>query len=361
MADVAATVNAWPTQTPYPTYTAVFIDLEDPTEVPTAVPTVEEVVSEDTTEIVDAEVIEVEEPTSTPYPTLAPETETPEPVVKDNYEDERSGAEMIYIPAGNFMLGSNPNEDPYANLDEEGPQIRVYLDGYWMNKTEVTNAQYLRCVQAGVCDQGYYMALYMPGLEDYPVSYVTVDQAERFCSWIGGHLPTEYQWEKAARGTEGRIYPWGNNVPTLENDLANIPNYVDANGEGEDLFPVGSFPKGASPYGLLDMAGNVWEWTSTWFSENYYQELEAEAELSGEPVRNPTGPEDGDAHVMRGGSCASTEVNNYEAFMRTANRGYLNISSSYYVGFRCAVPDTGEAPYAVQPGGPGEPGPEPLP
>ena len=367
-AAVAATVNAWPTPTPYPTYTPVFIDLEN-TATPTAVsvsrPDEPESVSgtgadagdnSENTEGGDAET------SPTPYPTLEPETETPEPIIKEDYIDERSGAEMIYIPAGNFILGSNTNEDLYADPDEESPQLRVYLDGYWMGKTEVTNAQYLRCVEAGVCEQGYYMSLYMPGLEDYPVSYVSIDQAERFCSWIGGHLPTEYQWEKAARGTDGRIYPWGSEEPNYDNDLANIPNYINADGEGNDLFPAGSFPKGASPYGLLDMAGNVWEWTSTWYSTNYYQTLDAEEELSGTIVSNPTGPENGSARVMRGGSCASTEVNNYAAYMRTANRSYLNLSSSYYVGFRCMVPDTGEdTPVANggnpmnRPGGPGGP------
>lgn len=372
-AAVAATVNAWPTQTPYPTFTPVFIDLEEPTEIPAVEepePVIPDSPEEQTDEnfVTEPEDVVEDEPTATPFPTLAPEPETPEPVVRENYVDERSGVEMLYVPAGNFILGSNLNEDPYAAQDEETPQIRVYLDGYWIGKTEVTNAQYLRCVEAGVCEQGYYMSLYMPGLEDYPVSYVSVEQAERFCSWIGGHLPTEYQWEKAARGTDGRIYPWGNEEPDYDNALANIPNYLNENGEGNDLFPVGSFPNGQSVYGVMDMAGNVWEWTSTWFSANYYETLEAEEELSGTIVSNPTGPENGNARVMRGGSCASTEVNNYPAYTRAANRSYLNLTSSYYVGFRCIVPDTVDSPASEgpefdgnQPFGPGSeiPGPRP--
>ena len=386
-AAVAATVAAWPTQTPYPTFTPVFIDLEETQAVirETAVAEIEsqyaanEKTAEVSNETDNADITSQDEqgenadgqPTSTPYPTLAPEVETSETVVKEDYIDERSGVEMVYIPAGNFMLGSNLNEDPYADEAEEAPQLRVYLDGYWIGKTEVTNEQYLRCAEAGVCDQGYYMSLYQPGLEKYPVTYVTVEQAERFCSWIGGHLPTEYQWEKAARGTDGRIYPWGSEEPDYENALANIPNYVDENGYGNDLFEVGSFPKGESPYGLMDMAGNVWEWTNTWYSTNYYQTLQAEAELSGTTVSNPVGPENGSSRVMRGGSCASTEVNNFAAYMRAAGRSYLSQSSSYYVGFRCIVPDTGDAmPNASgasdniepdQPDGPrpGEPGPRP--
>ncbi len=350
-AAVAATVQAWPTQTPYPTFTPVFIDLEEiraTLEIPTAAPE-EEPGTEG----------QEEEPGTT---ALLPETAEDEAdlIVKDNYTEGKSGAEMLYIPAGNFLLGSDLSADEYAIEGEETPQLRIYLDGYWIGKTEVTNAQYLKCVEAGYCQQGGYMSLYTPEYQDRPVTYVTVDQAERFCSWVGGRLPTEFEWEKAARGTDGRIYPWGSEEPTLENDLANVPNYVDKDGEGYDLFAVGSFPNGASPYGLMDMAGNAWEWTSTWFSEDYYKDLADEQEKSGSIVRNPQGPEFGNMQVMRGGSCNQTEVNSFVSFMRTASRSYLGMSSSYYVGFRCVVPDPdsaneGIAAEEIDPGQPLQP------
>ncbi|MBQ6509070.1 MAG: SUMF1/EgtB/PvdO family nonheme iron enzyme [Flexilinea sp.] len=331
---VAETVQAWPTQTPYPTFTPVFIDLEEiratlevPTETPEAGP--------DT----DGQEDEPVAPAVLPEP----EEEKQEQIVKDNYTDVKSGADMVYIPAGTFLLGSDLSVDEYAIEGEETPQLRIHLDGYWIGKTEVTNAQYLRCVEAGYCQQGGYMSLYTPEYQERPVTYVTIDQAERFCSWIGGRLPSEYEWEKAARGTDGRIYPWGSEVPTLDNDLANVPNYVDKEGEGYDLFPVGSFPKGASPYGLMDMAGNAWEWTSTWFSEDYYASLAEEQDETKNIVRNPQGPEYGNMQVMRGGSCNQTEVNSFVSFMRTASRSYLGMSSSYYVGFRCVVPDPDSA------------------
>ncbi len=356
-AAVAATVEAWPTQTPYPTYTPVFIDLED---TPAAKPTERPAVSDADTGTGETEppADDNNEPAA-PTATPEPEEETPEPVVKENYTDEKSGAEMLYVPAGRFLLGSDMTKDLYAaeNADEETPQVRIALDGFWMNKTEVTNAQYLKCVEVGVCEQNYYMSIYAPELENNPVSYVTFEQAERFCSWIGGHVPSEYEWEKAARGTDGRVYPWGDEEPTLDNDLANVPMYVDADGNGNDLFPVGTFPKGVSPYGMLDMAGNVWEWTSTWYSLNYYQTLAAEEEISGTVVSNPTGPENGSARVIRGGSCASTEVNNFESFMRAANRSYLAVTSSYYLGFRCVVRDSAETE-APEMNGPRPEGPD---
>ena len=332
---VAATVQAWPTQTPYPTFTPVFIDLEEIRA------TLE--ITEPPAPETEPETDGGEEDTGTTAILPEPEEETPEPIVRENYTDVKSGAEMIYIPAGNFLLGSDLSVDEYAIEGEETPQMRVYLDGYWIGKTEVTNAEYLKCVEAGYCQQGGYMSLYTPEYQDRPVTYVTVDQAERFCSWIGGRLPTEFEWEKAARGTDGRIYPWGSEEPSLENDRANVPNYVDKDGEGYDLVTVGSFPTGASPYGLMDMAGNAWEWTSTWFSDNYYASLAEEQENSGSIVRNPKGPDYGNMQVMRGGSCNQTELNSYVSFMRTASRSYLGMSSSYYVGFRCIVPDPDSA------------------
>ncbi len=342
-ASVQETVAAWPTQTPYPTFTPEFIDLGEGDAESEAVTaegdeTIEVFVSgEDAAdESVSVEAAEaVVEPTEAPtaIPTLAP-VPTKEPMT-----EEKSGAEMVYVPAGNFLLGSDPEKDAYAYEDEESPQMQVYLSAFWIGKTEVTNAEYLKCVEAGICEMNYYMSLYTPGYENYPVVYVTEDQAERYCSWIGGRLPTEYEWEKAARGTDGRIYPWGDEIPDNSNALANIPGYVDEEGNGNDLFAVGSFPKGASPYGALDMAGNVWEWTNTWYSVNYYQTLAAEEELAESIVSDPTGPEMGSAYVIRGGSCANTEINNYESYMRAANRSYINMSSSYYIGFRCVIPD----------------------
>ncbi len=337
-AAVAATVSAWPTQTPYPTFTPEFIDLDEgSTEEEITVEIggdgeeigIEVVYADDSGEEAAAAptAVPTAGPTATPVPTKAPMIE------------ERSGAEMVYIPAGNFLLGSDPAKDAYAYEEEESPQMEVNLSAYWIGKTEVTNAEYLKCVEAGVCEVNYYMYIYTPGYENYPVIYVTQEQAERYCSWMGGRLPTEYEWEKAARGTDGRIYPWGDEIPTVSNDLANIPGYVDDEGIGNDLFPVGSFPKGASPYGALDMAGNVWEWTGTWYSVNAYQTLAAEEELAESVVSDPTGPERGSAYVIRGGSCANTEINNYESYLRTANRSYINMSSSYYIGFRCVIPD----------------------
>ncbi len=339
-AAVAATVSAWPTQTPYPTFTPEFIDLDEgSTEDEITV----EISGDGEAEEIGVEVVyasdSAEEAAIAPtaVPTVFP-TATPAPTRAPMIE-ERSGAEMVYIPAGNFLLGSDPAQDAYAYEEEESPQLEVNLSAYWIGKTEVTNAEYLKCVEAGVCEVSYYMSIYTPGYENYPVVYVTQQQAERYCSWMGGRLPTEYEWEKAARGTDGRIYPWGDEIPTNSNDLANIPGYVDDDGIGNDLFPVGSFPKGASPYGALDMAGNVWEWTGTWYSVNAYQTLAAEEELAESVVSDPSGPEMGSAYVIRGGSCANTEINNYESYLRTANRSYINMSSSYYIGFRCVIPD----------------------
>ncbi len=253
-----------------------------------------------------------------------------------NYIDSITGIQMNYIPEGEFLLGSDPDMDKYSKT-EEMPQLHVYLDGYWIGMTEVTNGQYLKCVEAGVCEQNNYMTLYVKELANHPVTYVSNAQAEDFCSWIGGRLPTEFEWEKAARGTKGNIYPWGDEEPTSENDLANIPYYVNEDGEGMDLFPVGSFPLGKSPYGLMDMAGNVWEWTSTFYNTDAYHELKAENEPGEKIISNPTGSKNGCNYVIKGGSAASVESKIYPSLLRAAGRSYVNLTSSYFVGFRCVV------------------------
>jgi len=202
----------------------------------------------------------------------------------------------------------------------------VYLDAYWIDKTEVTNTMYARCVQAGVCDApsskgSNYSDSYYGSSQyaDHPVVYVDWFQAQAYCEWAGRRLPTEAQWEKAARGADGRTYPWGEQEPNC--DLANYDGTKWCIG---DTSAVGSYPSGASPYGALDMAGNVWEWAADWYSSSYYSQS---------PGNNPTGPSSGEYRVIRGGSYGRDERE-----LRSAYRGDddPNDESSSLVGLRCA-------------------------
>jgi formylglycine-generating enzyme required for sulfatase activity len=209
----------------------------------------------------------------------------------------------------------------------------VALDDFWMDETEVTNAQYRRCVEVGDCsppaesgsssrDSYYGGGTY----DDYPVIYVSWYQAADYCAWAEARLPTEAEWEYAAHGPEGRVFPWGD-----EFDGTRV-NYCDANCPYEhadetaddgyaDTAPVGAYPGGASWCGALDMAGNVWEWVADWYGDY----------PSGRQV-NPTGPSSGEKRVLRGGSWGSSQ---YEA--RCAARyGPPPGGSSDDVGFRCA-------------------------
>jgi len=195
-------------------------------------------------------------------------------------------AGMVFVPAGEFIMGSHVNED------NELPQRTVYLDAFFIGRYEVTNAEYRECVSAGACDRpahyesstrdSYYGN---PEYDNYPVIYVTWSDAKAYCDWRGVRLPTEAEWEKAARGTDGREYPWGNEGP--DETKMNYDHNIG------DTTEVGSYPDGASPYGALDMAGNVSELVADWYYSVYYRKA---------PDRNPQGPDSGEYPVLRGGS-----------------------------------------------------------
>jgi formylglycine-generating enzyme required for sulfatase activity len=229
---------------------------------------------------------------------------------------EIDGMVMVYVPEGSFTMGSN------SHIDEQ-PVHTVYLDAYWIDQTEVTNRMYALCVAAGKCvppnssasstRPDYYGN---PDFEDFPVVYVSWNDASAYCAWPGNgtRLPTEAEWEKAARGTEERTYPWGN---TIDCSLA---NYYGCNG---DTTAIGSYPSGASPYGALDLVGNVWEWVADWYSDTYY---------ASSPSDNPTGPANGTYRVLRGGAWLDVDDN-----VRSAVRGWNNPANPYNnFGFRCA-------------------------
>ena len=245
--------------------------------------------------------------TSTPTktPTITP---TPEPTlgIGSTMINEKDGAELVYVPAGEFLMGS---EDADA-WDNEAPEHVVYLDAYWIYKHEVTNAQYRQCIEEGVCsgDLGRHPE------NDYPAVYIDWYGAVDYCEWAGGRLPTEAEWEKAARGEDGRTYPWGEASPNCS-----LAQHGSCLGE---TVPIGSNPDGASPYGALDMAGNAWEWVADWYDADYYQNS---------PAENPTGPVSGTYRVIRGGSW-------YHAgrTLRASYRhGFLPDSSDSSYGVRC--------------------------
>lgn len=238
------------------------------------------------------------------------------------------GIKMRLVPAGKFIMGS----DVWVKTQ---PVHKVYLDSYYIDQYEVTNVQYLACVNAGACGPpssigpGPYASYYDNSeFDNYPVVYVSWFSARNYCEWRGADLPTEAQWEKAARGTDERTYPWGDNFDgsfanfcdkECGNDWANKDYYDGYAGPS----PVGSYKSNISPFGIYDMAGNVSEWVMDWYSLTYYQDS---------PEINPMGPESGEMRVLRGGSWWSGE-SMLPVYDRSLNNPSIATDS---FGFRCA-------------------------
>jgi formylglycine-generating enzyme required for sulfatase activity len=225
---------------------------------------------------------------------------------------------MVYVPAGGFGMGNAKGDA------SEKPAHTVILEAYWIDKIEVTNGRYTKCVQAGACQPPYSLSSATrssyygnPQYSEYPVIHVDWNQARSYCEWAGGHLPSEAQWEKAARGTNGRMYPWGNTSPdgSSENFISKI----------EDTTTAGNFPAGASPYGALDMAANVWEWVADWYDSTYYAKS---------PENDPQGSASGQYRVLRGGAWGWGSTDPY---LRATYRFWnLPEKSTDFTGFRCS-------------------------
>ena len=278
--------------------------------------------------------------TLTPTPSPSPEPTLGVGSIMVNPIDN---AQLLYVPEGEFTMGGI-----------EELEHKVWLDAFWVYQTEVTNAQFATFVD----DTGYvtkaeelgWSMLWnastssgtswrspegpytnIDGKEDYPVVHISWDDAKAYCKWAGGRLPTEAEWEKAARGTDKRTFPWGEDAVTGQKaNFCDVNCTVTGADRNEDdgyagIAPVGTYPEGASPYGALDMAGNVWEWVSDLYSWNYYNKS---------PYKNPPGPtaeESESSRCERGGSWY-----NVESYMRASRRGRNNPDATDFIsGFRC--------------------------
>jgi formylglycine-generating enzyme required for sulfatase activity len=232
---------------------------------------------------------------------------------------EKDPVEMVVIPAGPFIRGSAPGE---GRLDEQ-PRRKIYVKAFAIDKYEVRNAHYMKFLEETLHKPPMNVFAERPfgeeeGIANLPVVQVTWHDAVDYCFWAGKRLPTEAEWEKAARGTDGRKYPWGNDPPVTQK--ANF----DKDWEGKKTFvPVTALPEGQSVYGLFNLSGNVREWVQDWYDAEYY---------SNAPDRNPKGPETGILKVLRGGSWRS-----FDADLTATSRGKGGFAlKTHGIGFRCA-------------------------
>jgi formylglycine-generating enzyme required for sulfatase activity len=234
---------------------------------------------------------------------------------------QTDGMVMVHVPKGEFEMGSDVGEA------DERPVHKVGLDEFWFDQTAVTNSQYALCVKARECGVSGYVDDVDFGGGDYPVVGVSWYDAANYCEWVGARLPTEAEWEYAARGPENLVYPWGNSFDCLRGNFDDETS-LDIISFGCDGYlktsPVGSFPEGASWCGVLDLSGNVWDWVEDWY-----------AEYPSENQENPTGSITGEYKVIRGGSWGSDN----NLLLRGASRNSRdpNGSNNIVIGFRCAM------------------------
>lgn len=275
-----------------------------------------------------------------PSPTATPKTDNPTAAqpstISSSSVRDADGMPMMYIPASSFLMGSREDQFSYAH---ERPQHEVFIDAYWIDIFEVSNAKFSHFVdQTGyetqAEKQGYSYMYNAQGewdtfkgvnwrhpmgagsiyYDELPVTHVNYYDALAYCSWVGGRLPTEAEWEKAARGDDGRIYPWGNDF---------YPAYLQSDGNSGPT-NVDRFPEGASPYGIFNMAGNVFEWTSDWYGPDYYEYS---------PGENPQGPSEGEFKAIRGGAWTNSAKH-----VRTPHRDIsMPDRMNHLLGFRCVM------------------------
>ncbi|MFV8755818.1 formylglycine-generating enzyme family protein [Nannocystaceae bacterium ST9] len=254
---------------------------------------------------------------------------------------------MVYVPAGAFWMGCREGFDTDEVTGpcpiDELPYRQVTLDAYWIDQLEVGKGEYRACMDAGVCtvpylwDQEHYEGpvgegMFVAGPESFPAASISWTQASDYCEWVGKRLPTEAEWEKAARGGDGRKYPWGSEVPTCEDaNYGTVGESCEYEVQYITLTPRGLFPAGSSPFGAQDMAGNVNEWTT--------DGMETGIGYGSLPTENPTGIESDNGRALRGGGYQSAILAAGGYVLRTSLRRHGLISWTALTldhGFRCA-------------------------